>query len=185
MAQSDQKDKAHFLNRLRRGDPAMFREWVRQTRPLVEGVLLSMVGDADVVQDLMQQAYIKAYGKLSSVRDPNRLQSWLAQLTRNTARDWMRRQAVKRREHDRYVRDFARAWVEPVGDGDRHQQRREQIRQLVGQLPEELREVILLRYYSGRTYQEISIILSVPMTTVDGRMRTAKKQLAELMEKDS
>jgi RNA polymerase sigma-70 factor (ECF subfamily) len=180
---TNDKDRRAFLKKLRRGDAGAFREWVRQTRAVVEAVLVAMVHDADTAMDLTQQVYIRAYGKLGSVRNMDRLGPWLVRLTRNIARDHLRRQAVRKREFERF-KQTATPWYEPGETGGEEADRRDRVRELVDELPEEQREVVLLRYYGGKSYEEMATLLGVPLTTVDGRMRQARRKLAEWLRKE-
>jgi len=54
----------------------------------------------------------------------------------------------------------------------------------VDELPDDQREVILLRYYGNKTYDEIATLLDVPLTTIDGRMRQARRKLAEWLRSE-
>lgn len=177
-------DKQAFLRKLRQGDEGAFREWMRQTRPTVEAVLGAMIRDPGTVADLAQQAYIRAYTNMRSVRRLERLGPWITQIAKNVARDHLRRQVVRQREFDTFRRS-APLWAEPGDAGGQDANRRDRVRQLVDELPEEQREVILLRYYANKSYDDIAQLLGVPLTTVDGRMRQARRKLAEWLRADT
>ncbi len=184
MAHDQDKDRRRFLDRLKKGDPALFREWVRQTRPIVEATVASVVGGGSEVHDLVQETYIRAYRKIRSVRSPGALDSWLRRTARNVAPHHLRRRKVQQKNRKAYRRDAAEAWTEPPGVDDTFVHRRERMRRLVDALPDDQREVILLRYYAGLTYKRVAETLGVPLTTVDGRVRQAKQALFEMMQED-
>ena len=122
---------------------------------MVHGVLLARLPRAEL-GDAMQEVFAAALAKLSGLRDPARFAPWLASIARNCARDWFKRHA-NTRELARDPVDFDGA-PEQGGAG-----LADTLTLLAGlrELPDDYRELLILRFVEGLTGPEIAVELGM------------------------
>lgn len=120
--------------------------------------------------DVVQETFLRAFRSRASLREPARFRGWIYEIARNVLTDSHRRPGA--RPLDESLPLASRPSVAP-GAGDDALA----LRGAIEALPEDLREVLLLRYYDDLTYEEIADALAVPRPTVQGRLRRAKEVL--------
>lgn len=132
--------------------------------------------DAAAAQDLVQDAFMKAYLRLRQCRDPERLLPWLLGVSRNLALDWLR--DVRRREEP-----LEAAGEAPAQDGgpDRHEARDAVAGALAG-LPDILREAFLLRHRLDCSYEEIAEITGASLSAAKMRVVRAREALRAALD---
>lgn len=162
---------AELLARYRSGDLGSFAALYRRySRPLWL-YARSLTRDPGLSEDLVQEAFMRVLKYLpSELKDS--VQGLLYSVVRNLARDEARKSAVRDRIHPSLV---PRAEVGPNRD------LAEAISRAVDRLPDEQREVIVLKVYAGLTFAEIAVIAGAPAPTVMSRYRYAIEKLAELL----
>jgi RNA polymerase sigma-70 factor (ECF subfamily) len=141
-------------------------------------------GTSHEAEDISQQAFLDAQRKLDTLRDPDKVRAWLFMIVRNLYR---------RRIRDRVTRgEFAlEVLADPVDqkrDSDKRVEQAldsESLQQVLNELPEEFRSVLLLFYFRELSYREIAEQLDVPIGTVMSRLSRGKKQLRERISPES
>jgi len=155
---------------------------VRDHDGWVRGVIYGVTGRPDLVDDIAQQVWAQVWERLPSLKEPERLRSWLYAVARNAAIDAS--QARKRRlaqgldgvaEAAKDERSNNPAWV-AAGD----EMHRTMLR-AVEALPALYREPFVLRHLQDWTYQEISDLLGLPLETVETRLVRARRLLREML----
>ena len=126
-------------------DASAFERLVREHQHMVYCVALSLCKDAASAEDVAQEAFLKAYRSVDEMREPARLKTWLYSIARFTAIDW-----VRRRKHERTGAVPERAMAEPKED------RTVRVMDVIQELKEEHREIMLLRYVQGLSYAQIA-----------------------------
>jgi RNA polymerase sigma-70 factor (ECF subfamily) len=140
--------------------------------------------DADA-EDVVQDAFMRAFRFFSSLRGDN-ARAWLLAIVRNT---WYTRLgAASRLQHGKEFDDAIRD--RPVLDLDpeellMQQQDVERVRRAVDALPENFREVIVLRELEGLSYKEIAAVVDTPIGTVMSRLARARERLLPLLREPS
>ena len=164
-----------LVRRALSGDVDSFGELVRRYRGAVQGLAYHMTGSFEDAEDIAQEVFITAYLKLSQLRDPDRFASWLRRITVNCCKMWMRgrRESVPLEEVDE---ELLGTVPSPAEEIEREEMRR-LLAEALSQLPEGNRLVITLYYLTGLSYRDIARFLDVPLSTVEGRMHRAKRQL--------
>ncbi|GHU81052.1 RNA polymerase subunit sigma [Clostridia bacterium] len=134
-------------------------------------------GSGDIAEDAVQQAFLKALMNrgLLEMMPPEAMKSWIYATAKNAAIDMVRKQ--KRLIY----RDDAGDETEP-GEGDFTEG--VLVKELVDTLPEDLRAIVYLKYYSGFDSREIGAMLKIPAPTVRGRLRTAINKLRQNVRED-
>ena len=134
-----------------------------------------LVGDRDQAEDIAQEAFIKAFNKLSEFKPAkSRFSTWLYRIATNKAIDYLR--ASKRKVP---VEDIELVADEAAPDYEAEETKRE-VRDAVAKLqPPTHRQVIEAYYWEGKSYEQIAEHLQVPLNTVRTWLRRAKQQLKE------
>lgn len=145
------------------------------------GTLYHLVGNGDDARDALQDAFIKAWRQRHQVAEVHNLKAWIFRIALNTGRDL--RQSAWRRKRQTLSDDAAgliAASPHPAQALTDHEELT-QLRQAIGELRTEEREVFLLRQNGELTYEEIAAMLDLPVGTVKTRMRLALAKLRAVM----
>ena len=180
----EQYAEAELLARIAQQDPEAFSRFYDQTSAVLFGIARSIVQDATLAEDVLQEVYVQIWEK-AEVFDPalGKPISWAIALTRNRALDKLR--AVKRREAG--ARRLATEWIdEPVGDVARAFDRQEiatVIQTAMKKLDSNKREAIQLAFLHGLPHGEIAEVMQQPLGTVKAWIRRGMLELrAELSD---
>jgi RNA polymerase sigma-70 factor (ECF subfamily) len=135
-----------------------------------------ITGDAELARDAVQQAWIRAWPRLRSLRDEARLRSWLLSIAANEARGIMRTRAASGRREQ--------AFVEGSGIAPRsHESLLDLERELARLAPDE-RAVLALRYLLGFNAKEIGDLLHLSHGAVRSRLARLIERLREVLRDD-
>ena len=164
-----------------------FGEIVRRWERKIFALCFGMLGREDDARDACQEAFIAAYRNIANFRGEAKVSSWLHRIAVNQCLTTKRRQ--KSRAED-FLDDEEgaedRAFVaSPLLSPARKTEQAERmtlVRQAVGALPSDLRQVIVMKEFEEMTFQEISETLELPLSTVKSRVYTALKQLKMKLE---
>ena len=141
-------------------------------------------GTSHDAEDISQQAFLDAQRKLDTLRDPDKVRAWLFMIVRNL----YRRRIRDRVTHGEVALEvLADPLDENRGGGERVEQTldSESLQEVLNELPEEFRSVLLLFYFRELSYREIAEQLDVPIGTVMSRLSRGKKQLRERISPES
>jgi RNA polymerase sigma-70 factor (ECF subfamily) len=182
-------DDPALIRRYLAGDVAAFELLVARHARLAGAVALSVVSDYDAAKDVVQEAFVKVLEGLRALDDPASFRGWLRNVVRTTALDHLRRRKVTGRAAEALPgqdEDDGRALPGPDVTPDDLLQRAElraHVREEVALLPESQREVVLLKYLDGRSYEEIADLTGLTVNTIESRLfrarATLRKRLAE------
>ena len=169
-------------------DSEAFGEIVRRWERKIFALCFGMLGREDDARDACQEAFIAAYRNLKNYRGEAKVSSWLHRIAVNQCLTTKRKQ--KSRSED-YLNDedeaearvfIASASYSPKNIAEKGE-RLNIVRQAVGALPGDLRQVIVMKEFEEMTFQEISETLELPLSTVKSRLYTALKQLKMKLER--
>jgi RNA polymerase sigma-70 factor (ECF subfamily) len=125
---------------------------------------IAMLGQADA-EDAVQEALVRAWQAQSRLREGDTVRAWLLTITANVCRDLLRGR------HGTRERD----------PGSNHSAERFDLRQLVDLLEENLREIVVLRFYVEMNATEIGAVLGLPPSTIRTRLQRALTHLRTLI----
>ena len=175
----------------REGDSEAFAALVRRYERELYGYLRRYLGDGTLAEDVFQNTFLQLYLKSGQYQPGNPVRPWLYTIATHQAIDALRRngrhQAVSLDEHresdgegdcQRLMEMLENREPGPLDHASRQEQR-EQVRASVEQLPDFLRQVLVLAYYQGLKYREIADILDIPVGTVKSRLHAALVRLHE------
>ncbi len=160
------------------------KRWERKIFALCYGMLNR---EADAC-DAAQETFIAAYKNLSRFRGEAKVSSWLHRIAVNQCLTRQRRTKTrpetflndKKNEEERYF--VAPSHESPAKQFEQNE-KSERVRQALNSLPVELREVLVMKEFEEMTFQEISDVLEMPLSTVKSRVYTALKQMRMKLEK--
>ena len=178
---AEETDEA-LVGRYRRGDVAAFEALLDRHRRGVFRFLYRFVGDAARADDLTQDCWLRFIAAAPRWKEGGRFKTWLYAVARNLATDAARRAA--HRDHLPLEVATARghATDAPAGAPERDVLLRAALERAIAALPDEQREVFLLREYEGIPFADIAEVTGAPVPTVKSRMRYALEALREALQ---
>lgn len=183
----DREVDQQLVERAQRGDKAAFELLVAKYQRKLIRLLSRFIRDPTEVEDVAQEAFIKAYRALPSFRGDSAFYTWLYRIGINTAKNYlvaMGRRAptvsetesadAESSEESGQVPDYNTPENELMS-----RQIAETVNRAVEELPEELRTAITLRELEGLSYEDIASIMNCPIGTVRSRIFRAREAIAE------
>jgi RNA polymerase sigma-70 factor (ECF subfamily) len=180
-----------LMARFREGDAGAFEDLVRRHRTGVFSFLARLLGDRARAEDLAQETWMKAIAAAPRWEERARFRTWILSIARNLAADDARRRAFRGTPQPLDVAgrpgdpppDRVLAVADPPPDRAASAALlRPRLEAAIADLPEEQREVFLLREYAGVPFAEIAAITGTPEPTVKSRMRYALETLRRRLE---
>ncbi len=173
------------------GDTNAFEELVLEYEKKVYNVALRILGNSEDAADMTQEAFIKAFNSLSGFRGDSKFSVWLTRIVSNLCLDFLRSRSrrptvslsVEDDEGDDVQLDIADISQSPELLLERSLTR-ESVRRGLKALPEDYREILLLREIQGLSYDEIAEALNIEVGTVKSRIFRGRKKLCDYLIKD-
>jgi RNA polymerase sigma-70 factor (ECF subfamily) len=162
-----------------RGDHEAFEVLATSVGDRLFGVARLILRASDLAEDAVQEALVRAWQQLPSLRDPDRFDAWLYRLIVNACAD----QGRQLRRWSETVRPLA---LEPsIADGTNAVADREQLEQGFGRLKPEQRAMVVLHFHSGFSAAEIAKILDIPEGTARSRLHYATEAMRAALQADA
>ncbi len=182
------EEESSLVQRAKDGDTSAFEQLVIEHQKLVYNVSLKLTGNPEDALDVSQDTFIKAYRNLSSFRGDSRLSAWLYRLCYNAAMDFIGKNrnpsVISMTADDGSDTQFD--IPDPSPSPEEQAERAftvEAVRSAILKLPENQRQIIMMREFSGLSYGEIASELGVEEGTVKSRLSRARLALAEILKK--
>ena len=175
-------DDAQLIQRVLDGDDTAFSALVRKYQRSVHALAWRKIGDFHIAEDITQDTFLKAYQRLSMLKEPQSFGSWLYVITANQCKAWLR----KKRTWMQSLEDTSSAQLEKAtysghiieeNEQMTEETQREVVKELLAKLQESDRTVITLYYLGGMTYEEISNFLGVSVGAIKSRLHRARQRL--------
>ncbi len=186
----DREIDRQLVERAQAGDKHAFELLVSKYQRKLSRLLSRFVRDAAEVEDVAQEAFVKAYRALPSFRGDSAFYTWLYRIGINTAKNYLA--ALGRRAPT--VTEFDSDEAEGFENGEQlrdintpesvlmSKQIAQTVNDAMDQLPEELRTAISLREIEGLSYEEIATVMNCPIGTVRSRIFRAREAIAEKLK---
>ena len=158
------------------GDDDAFRVLFETHKDRVYSVALRYAGDSAAAMDIAQDTFVKLLSNIQQFRGDSSFESWLYRMVVNSCLDYHRKRRRFLPLMDEAL-DVFRSSKEGALSEMLREEQAERVQQVVAQLPEEQRIVVVLRYTEGRSYEEIADLLGCRRGTVASRLNRAHKAL--------
>lgn len=184
---SEREVDQQLVERVQRSDKAAFDLLVAKYQRKIFRLLSRLIRDSAEVEDVAQEAFIKAYRALPNFRGDSAFYTWLYRIAINTAKNFLVSQ--RRRAPTSTEADVEEA--ETFDDGEHlrdlntpdamllSRQVADAVNRAIDRLPEDLRTAIVLRELEGLSYEEIAETMNCPIGTVRSRIFRAREAIAE------
>lgn len=158
-----------------------FVEILKENESRIFNLIFWHVGDYEVTKDLTQDVFLKVYKNLKKFRGESSVNTWVYRIALNHINSYLRKSSSRRKtvslnnfESDRNL----------VMNTDQPEFRPEYrvLREKIRELPTEYREVIMLFYFDGKSYEEIAETIGSPIGTVKSRLNRARRMLKQALE---
>jgi RNA polymerase sigma-70 factor, ECF subfamily len=169
------------------GEASAFDVLVARWEDKIRGAAYRFLGSEEEARDVAQEAFLKAYRALGGFKQEARFSSWLYQIATNLCRDRLRRRRTRAAVSLEELEEKGPVIVETrPGAHERLQQMdlARVVSRAVHALPEEQREVVILKEYQGLTFLEIAQSLDLPVSTVKTRLYRGLGQLRLRLERE-
>ena len=186
---ADQEADIVLVERVQQGDQAAFNLLVEKYQYRLAKLVSRYIHDQAEVEDVCQEAFIKAYRAIGGFRGESAFYTWLYRIAVNTAKNYLisqgRRPPKTDIDADDAVHIEAGAAMRETGTPEANALTRElaeAVTRAVEQLPEDLRVAITLRELEGLSYDEIAQVMNCPIGTVRSRIFRARDAIDSEMK---
>jgi RNA polymerase sigma-70 factor (ECF subfamily) len=176
---------AEILRRIRKGEPEAFEILVARYKNRVFGILTHYERDAQKVEDLAQDTFLKAWRNLKQYRAKSPFEHWLSRIASNVARDHLRR--IQRRIRETSFEDMGEDAIDWLSTGNINRQLKvSEARQLLEYAMQALtpasRIVLTMREIEGRSWKEVGELTGQAPGTAKVRCHRAKIKMREALQ---
>ncbi|HET6574776.1 MAG TPA: sigma-70 family RNA polymerase sigma factor [Fimbriiglobus sp.] len=165
-----------LLLRCQTGDGSAFAELVARYQARLGGYLRRLLGEA-AATDALQDVWLAVWRGLPGLRDPAAFPAWAFRVARDRAFRELRRQGVPTVPADESI-------PEAAADDDFTAEDAAEVRAALARLPVDHRDVLLLRFIEGLSYDEIAAVVGKPVGTVRSRIHYAKEAMRRQLERE-
>ena len=184
------ENDAELLARYGAGDEGAFRELVNRYKNGLYAFLKRFLNQRDLVEDVFQETFLQLFNSRDSFDTSRPLRPWLFTIAANKAKDALRKKQRTSAIHIGTIGD-----PEEMSFGDvlntltsdntvpydelERSETASRVRQIIANMPENLREILILSYFNKFSYKQMADILSIPIGTVKSRLHTAVARFAK------
>jgi RNA polymerase sigma-70 factor, ECF subfamily len=173
-----------LVARVQKGDSRAFDMLVLKYQHRIFGLISRYVSDADEVQDVAQEAFIKAYRALPKFRGDSAFYTWLYRIAINTAKNYLVSRSrrppgsdVEVEDAEYYASGTALHEIETPESALFGAELKAVVETAIRELPEDLRTAVTLREFDGLSYEDIADIMDCPIGTVRSRIFRAREAI--------
>jgi RNA polymerase sigma-70 factor (ECF subfamily) len=175
---------AELLSQYAAGDETAFREIVNRYKDGLYAFLKRFLNHQELVEDVFQETFLQLYSSTDSFDRRRPLRPWLFTIAANKARDALRKQQrtpaigfgtisePQEMSIDDVVNVLTQVDTTPYNEVEKGETAG-QVRQIISEMPKNLREILLLAYFDQFSYKQMAEILGIPIGTVKSRLHTA------------
>ena len=185
------EEELALVRRVQGGELDAFEELVHAHEKTVYNLALRMTGNPQDAEDMAQEAFLKAYRSLPEFRGESKFSVWLYRIVSNVCLDHLRKQSRRPSSSLTMEDDDGEEQQFDVPDESASPEKlleqkltREAVQRGLNQLPDEQRQILLLRELRGLSYEEIGEALGLEAGTVKSRIFRARKRLCAFLLAD-
>ena len=198
-----------YVERVLAGEPEVFEQLVRKYNRLGGAIAYGVLSDFHLAEDVVQDAFIRAFEALDSLKEPGRFRVWFAGIVKRRSID-----VLRQRKNPRIRAASLEAGGADAGEGGSlgstvssdsrrpeqspddsqldaavHAERRRQVLECISGLDENDRSIVSLKHMDGLSYREIAELMETSVSAVESRLfrarRVLRKKLAAVLKLDS
>ncbi len=183
----ERKDDVQLIHAVLSGDDSAFDILVEKYQKSIHALAWRKIGDFHYAEEITQDTFLRAYQKLSTLKDPSQFLKWLSVIANRLCLNWLR----KEKKHEKQLQSLEDTPIEEVEESDyaryvleqreteATEQRFEIVKKLLEKLPESERTAMTLYYLGEMTTTEIGKFLGVSVKAIRTRLHRARKRLQE------
>lgn len=168
-AQDLKFEELRWIQRVRQGDEVALTALIERHRTRLLRVAANILHDAHEAEDVAQESFLKGFKEIANLRDDRSFSGYLYRICVRLCMDRLRSRRAEPLEFDRVV----------PSDGP-NVENKVLVQKLLSQLTPDLRTTVVLREVEQLSYDEIAIVMKVPVGTVRSRLHTARERLREM-----
>ena len=170
-----------LIYRAQTGDEGAFAELMRAYHAYVYAIVIGIVKNSHDAEEVVQDTFLSAYRGLTQLEDSAKFKSWLAEIARNRARNWLRKQRGDTISIDEVSEHLLQTEDSP-DERLARQEQRELIRRIMETLPQKDREIAHAFYLEGASYNELTSTHGLSGKAISFRLSRAKRQLSKRLQ---
>lgn len=177
---SIQEHESAIIRRVLAGERDEFKKLVLRYQDMVFSMMLRQVGDKEIAKDLAQESFLRAFVNLKAFRSQARFSTWLTRIALNQASTYFSSKKFKQSKMTETL---------DLTKHDLHKEEQPQderlsfFRAALAELKPKFREILVLCALEGKSYEQASEVLQIPIGTVRSRLNTARLMLKAELEK--
>ena len=186
---------AEIIAQVLSGDVDSFEIIVKKYEKMIYNLAMTKTQNRENAQDISQECFLRAYKMLRSYRTESAFSTWIYRICQNLISDFYRKSKkiktvslsvtdLSGNDDESKERDIEDTESEPSEQIIRTE-KIEKIREIINSLPNDLREIIILRDLNNISYSQISEMLDIEMGTVKSRLNRAREKLKEYIIKNN
>jgi len=171
-------DDSKLIKKYLSGDNRSFELLYKKYEKPLFSYIFRMTNNRENAEEVFQKTWIKVIEKMKSYKEKGKFSSWLFSIGHNCTIDLLRKET--RIKEDYIISDDSFTIKEKDKNPEQilvSDENRELLKTAINKLPQEQKDVVLLRIYGDMSFKEISKVLNTPLNTVLGRMHYAVKNL--------
>ena len=167
-----------LIYRAQTGDEGAFTDLMREYYRFVYTIVIRVVDNPHDVEEVVQDTFFNAYRGLTQLENAAKFKSWLAEIARNCAREWVRKRRLNTVSLDEVDEGVLQTQDSPDEQLIRLEQRK-LIRRIMETLPQEDRDIARAFYLEGESYNELTNTHGLSDKAISFRLSRAKQQLSK------
>ena len=166
----DGRSDENLVMASQKGDKSAYAQLIRRHYGHVFMVCLGIIGNVDDAEDVTQEAMLKGFMQLSTLKNSSQFRPWISKIAKNLSINLVRRN----RRNRQIIADKA---MPPVGA----KRQNERLKYAIEHLPQEIRQPLVMYYFDGRSVQSVANDMKISTSAVYSRLRSAIKELHRLL----
>ena len=180
-----------IINDIFAGNINAFEVLVKKYEKMIYNLAMTKLRNRETAEDITQECFLRAYKMLRSYRTDSAFSTWIYRICQNLIIDYYRKNknfktyslTTNDDDGEEKVQDIADSSEEPL-EAIVRQEKVEKVRELINSLPDDLREVIILRDIKDYSYKEIADMLDLEIGTVKSRLSRSREKLKTLIKEN-
>ncbi len=169
-----ERSEIHLIELAAGGDIESFGLLCGRYYAAMAAIAYAVLSDHQLAEDAAQESFARALVRIKSLKERAKFAPWLAAICRNVAKDMVAAKA----------RHSSTGDLSQVDEVEDHDENDRAIRHAIEQLPESAKDLVVLRYYDGLSYEQIGSVLGISKASINGRLTRAKRKMADYLKRN-